>query len=137
MACAIIQAHGRGEHPHMSFYGNLQAKAASLIERFGQTVTLVSQSTTEADPVTGETTTTETSYQVSGAVFDKNQIDSGEKYSGQTTVEAEDRICLMSGTPVVPALGDRVVVGSTRYSIVNVKTINPAGVDVLYEVAIR
>ena len=135
MACAIIQAHGRGEHPHMSFYGNLQAKAASLIERFGQTVTLVSQSTTEADPVTGETTTTETSYQVSGAVFDAGQA--GKKYTDQTTVEAEERTCLMSGTPVVPALGDRVVVGSTKYSIVNVKIINPAGVDVLYEVAIR
>ena len=127
---------GRGGE-NVSFYSDLQETAEALIAEFGQTVTLRSKSVSRVDPVTGGTSETVTEYAVSGAVFDKDLISSGKSYEDGTTLEKDDRICLISTTAAVPALGDELVIGSVTFSIVNVKIINPAGVDVLYEVAIR
>ena len=137
MVSSVAKTDSSCEHTHMTFYGNLQSKAQALIERFGQAVTLIQQVTSASDPVTGETTTVETVYSLHGLVLDLSTQDGGKKFADGVTIEQDYRRCIISTAAVVPAIGDRLVAGGTRYSITNVKAVNPANTDVLFECWIK
>ena len=54
-------------------------------------------------------------------------------------IQADDRKCTIAAADVsnVPTTTDRIIVGSTNYQIIRIKTVIQAGVDISYELFLR
>lgn len=124
----------------MSFnYANTAATSLKLLTRFGRTVTLRRQVAGAYDPATGSATVTTTDYTGKGAIFDFDERRLGTVFAPGSTIQMGDKYLLLApdGITVAPAPGDFLIFGSDTWNIVNKKSVEPAGIVVLYELHLR
>lgn len=121
-----------------AFYDEMAAVSNELLTEFGQAVTLRRVTTGAYDPATGSATQTTADYAGTGAVFDYSQRD-----IDGSLIKTGDQKLLMSpfqtdGSAMpVPTTTDKILIGSTVYSIQPSKKVAPAGTLVLIELQIR
>lgn len=122
-------------------YTKLAAVAETQLEKFGQAVTLSRPSGVEAtyDPATGTSTpASPATYSGRGAIFGYRRRD-----IDGTLVQVGDQRLLLSphqtdGTAMPePQTTDRVVIGSTTYTVQNVSKTAPGGTVVMYTLQLR
>ena len=116
----------------MSFYDDMGAVALELLEEFGQSVTLSRETGGSTDPVTGEVTAgTDASVTTTGLIkpYPENMIDG-------TRILASDRELVLSNEHV-PLPSDKPLIGGEEWAIVGIKTVSPAGTDVVYFCQVR
>lgn len=117
----------------MSFdYDAMAATALRLLQNFGQSVTLVRSTGNSIDPVTGVAVVgTDASVTTTGIMkmYPSFMIDG-------TRILATDRQIVLSSEQV-PVATDTVTIGSEDWSIVDIKTVSPAGTDLVYFVQVR
>lgn len=125
-------------------YDEIADLADELIREFGQTVTVTMRSSGAYDPATGASTVTETTQTCTGAVFDYSLIASGAQNADGSMILATDKQLLLSPYTTAGAAitrpvpdGTRVTVGSTVYTVKNVKAVEPAGTPVMYDCNLR
>ena len=112
------------------FYAGLQATASRLLEQFGKPMTLRIQSGSAYDPVTQTNVPAYTEYTVSGLVLN---------YKGRTNeagayVQTDDKKLLLSvAAAPEPTIGAQVVDGADVYTVQAVKSLSPAGINLLFE----
>lgn len=114
-------------------YAALKATARSLLTGFGQSMTLTKYLVGTYDATTGENSST------SSATTDKGVIlpyGDGLKAAQDSLIKADDQQVFIQ-MAVVPSVADRLTVGAAVYDVVGVKAIEPAGVNVLYELQVR
>lgn len=68
--------------------------------------------------------------------FDYELRDSGLGRADGTLIQQGDKQILIpaAGLSIAPVPGDKVVISSTVWTVVNVKSVNPAGTPILYEI---
>lgn len=114
----------------MSFYGDLQSTATELLKEFGKPLTLRIQTGAAYDPATQTNVPAYTDYAVSGLVLNYK----GVTNEAGTYVQTTDRRILVSvSTAPEPTTGAQVVDGSTVYVVQAVKSLSPAGTNLLFE----
>lgn len=113
-------------------YDGTKKRAADLIRRFGQPVTI--RRTVMTEPENPWETPTATEQDLSG-------VGVAEPYSERlvngTSILAGDFKLTMASQGVVPVIGDRVVVGDVEYGVVNVLSTSPGGIAVVYTLQLR
>jgi hypothetical protein len=120
-------------------YTKPAATALKLLTKFGRSVTLRKQTAGAYDPATSGATVTNTDYTGTGALFDFNERILGTQFENGTSVQMGDKYLLLasSGITVAPVPNDLLIFGSDTWTVLNVKTIAPAGTAVLYELHLR
>ena len=119
----------------MSFnYAELATTATQLITEFGASATLRVVTDGTYDPATGvaTTTTTDTACTAVEVALDQKMVD------GALIRKSDSRVLIsVSGVTTAPVSGNQFIWGSTTYSIIIVKPIAPARVNVVYDVYLR
>lgn len=113
------------------FYGNMALVARRLLRRKGQEVTVTRRNAGSIDPITGLGT------QAPDTVFTANAavLSPSEAYRDDTqAVKADYRILLSADT--APELGDVITTADGDFTVVDVKTVNPAGTVVVHELLV-
>jgi hypothetical protein len=119
----------------MSFdYAKSASTATRLLTQFGQAVTRNASTAGAYDPAAGAATVTDVSSSRTGALL--NYSGKGEIYANGNLVILGDRKLLLDGYGPVE-MTDSYVVGTTEYSVVSIKELNPAGTIVMYEIHAR
>ena len=110
----------------MSFYSNLAATASRLLIKYGATVTLVRKTDSYIDPVTGDNFGSDTELTTKGVLkpYPDNLIDG-------TRITSSMRILVLPDT-IEPLLSDKVLLSNQQWAIEEIKTISPAGLDLVY-----
>lgn len=116
-------------------------RAAEMIARKGQAVTLTRRAAGAYNPATGTATITETTQQASAVIFPFGQ---GIRKRGDSTVTAADRMCILSGLKTdgnaltEPKVDDKLTdAAGNAYTITEVSPLEPAGLVIIYELTIR
>jgi hypothetical protein len=114
----------------MSFnYAKSASTARKLLAKFGQSMTLTKEVyNIDTGALTSSTTTTD-----KGVIFPYSQ---GVVSISNGLIQSSDQQVYIN-ISVMPVPIDRLTVGSKIYSIVNVSALEPAGVNVLYELHVR
>jgi uncharacterized protein with GYD domain len=115
-------------------YAKAAATALRLLEQFGQTVTRNASTAGTYDPATGASVVTDTSSSRTGVLLDYSG--KGEMYANGNLVIQGDKKLLLDGSGAVE-MTDSYVVGSTEYSVVSIKELNPGGTVVMFEIHVR
>ena len=118
-------------------YDKTASTALKLLTKFGQDVTLVVTSSGAYDPNTASVVVTETNETRKAVLLDFDRINFGVTLQDGTRIMANDRRCLMDANGTPPSIHDFVVVNGERFPIADIKIVNPAGTDVLYDMLIR
>lgn len=120
-------------------YTKSAATALRLLTKFGRTVTLRKQTAGAYDPATSSSTVTTTDYTGTGALFDFNERLLGTQFADGQTYQVGDKKLLLApaGITTDPAPGDLLIFGSDTWTVLNIKTLEPAGTPVLYELHLR
>lgn len=112
-------------------YTKSRATAEKLIAKFGQTGTLRREtaSSTAYDPTI---TTNDYTVTLVDLDYDETQL------SG-TLITRGDRLVYLStiGLAIVPANGDKILIGGVEHAILDVKPLQPSGTIVLWELQAR
>lgn len=115
-------------------YAKSAATALKLLTNFGANATLIKRAEGAYDPATGSNSVTETNYTVKAVLLNY-------KFNETTTegslIQAKDRKVIMQAATVTPDTSDTITIGGTTYRIINVKSLNPAGVEVIHELQVR
>ena len=119
----------------MNFYERAGASALKLLKKYGQSATLKRTETTTSPLKPWEPgASTTVSYPVTCVVADFSE----KMIDGSTIIYGDKRVIVAAkDMPVVPCVSDVIAVGATEYTIINVKTIAPAGAAVVYELHAR
>lgn len=123
----------------MSIYTRGAATANKQLEKYGQAVTYQAITTGTYNPETGTVTNTETEYTGFGALFDFKERQLGTNFAAGSTIEGGDKYALVAPETltVTPKVNDKLVIGSDTWTVLNIKTLAPAGVLVLYTFHLR
>jgi len=115
-------------------YAETAALAAELLSEFGATGTLTRSTPGEYDADEGEMATTPTTQPVTACMFPY-----GDRYTDGANILATDRQAFISalGVTMEPRAGDVLTWGGEAYSVVKVKNLAPARVNVLFECQVR
>jgi hypothetical protein len=114
------------------FYDNLAATATRLLNRYGRAMQVKRTIPGTYDPVTGTETGASTIYAATVGVFTKITTD----YALAHEVQSGDRMLILDAS-VAPELTDKLVVGASALTIVNIEAINPAGTPLAYRLQVR
>lgn len=118
----------------MTFYTDMQATAAQMLGSKGAPLTFTRSVAGAYNPATGAAAVTLTSYTVTGAVLDFPAVNA----PGSDILRGDKKILIgAAGLTVAPQPGDYLTIQGVQHSIINVKTLAPAGVPVLYTVQAR
>lgn len=125
----------------MSYLKN-QATADKLLKKFGQYMTITSQSSGGYNTATGTLTQVEVNQTVVGAIFDWGTYTHptyGQEYEKDSLIQSQDRQLILSAKGITPPnLGDIVTIGEKQYRIVPpLKITAPAGIAVVIICNIR
>jgi hypothetical protein len=110
----------------------MAATALELLIEFGQSITLSRETGGSINPITGVVTAgTDVSVVTTGLIkpYPEKMIDG-------TRILSSDRELVLSNE-AVPLPSDKPIVGGEEWSIVDIKTVSPAGTDVVYFVQVR
>lgn len=117
-------------------YTKSVATVNKLLTRFGQDVTLTTNTPAAYDPTTGAASVSTATATVKGAFFELQGGMLGTKLQDGSLGEVTDKqILLAPGT--VPGLLDNITRSGVIFRIVNIKEINPAGTVVMYDLVVR
>jgi hypothetical protein len=123
----------------MTIYDRAAATANRMLTKYGMEVTLRRVTVGDYDPDTGSAPASPpVDYVCMGATFDYSQRD-----IDGSLIKTGDQKLLMSpfqtdGSAMpVPTTSDKILIGSTVYSIQPSKKVAPAGQNVLFELQIR
>jgi len=112
------------------FYAGLQQTALRLLTQFGKPMTLKIQTGATFDPDTQTNVPAYTEYSVQGIIGNYQ----GRVTESGTLVQTDDKKILVSvGTSPEPTAGAQIIDGSTVYVVQAVKSLNPAGTALIYE----
>ena len=112
------------------FYNGLQSTATRLLAQFGKPLTLRIQTGSTYDAATQTNVPTYTDHAVSGVIGNYQ----GRVTESGTLVQTDDKKILVSvGTAPEPTAGAQIIDGATVYVVQTVKSLNPAGTPLLYE----
>lgn len=118
----------------MSFnYSNSANTARKLLAKFGQSMTLVQDIIGDYDPLTGTASNTQVSTTDIGVIL---PYSNGIHNAPDTLIKQGDANVLIN-IAVVPKPSDKFTIGADTWTIVNVKALDPSGVNVLYDIQIR
>lgn len=112
-------------------YARTRATAERLIARFGQTGAL-RRTTSDADPFNPSQTTADHACTFAVLDYAKSMVDG-------TLIKQTDQMVYLStsGLAITPETTDRLVVGGSPLTIVNVKPLSPAGTVLMWELQVR
>lgn len=119
-----------------AFYDRMAATALRLIAQFGQTATLTETTEGEYDPVTGIGTDPVTLTQSGQAILlDYTVQEAGIiNASGSLVQQGDKKIMLAAkGLTWPPTLVTTILADGLTWTIVNIKSTNPAGTLLVYE----
>jgi hypothetical protein len=117
-----------------SFYTELRATANDLLLEFGRAMTISDEAAGTYQPGTGIAPKAPASFACTGAMFDYD----GLEFDGSAVIRGDRRIYISAESITkAPKVGMRVTVGAELWHVVNTKTIDPGGIDVLYDVQVR
>jgi hypothetical protein len=112
------------------FYTGLQATASRLLVQFGKPMTLRINTGSVYDPVAQTNAPTYTDYPVSGLVLNY----AGRTSEAGTYVQTDDKKLLLSvAAAPEPSIGAQVVDGADVYTVQAIKSLSPAGINLLFE----
>ena len=115
-------------------YSKSAATTLKLLTNFGRDITHRKINEGAYDTATGTTSNTNTDTTVKAVDLDfKNN---GNRYFTDN-VQANDRYALVSAGVASIDVSDQLIIGSVTWNIVNVKTLSPAGTNVLFTCHIR
>ena len=125
----------------MSYIKN-QATANRLLTKFGQSITLTSNTAGAYNVATGTSAITQTTQSAIGAIFDwgtENRPSYGQEFIDSSLIRSQDRQLLLSPVGInQPNLGDIATIQGKQYNLVPpMKSIAPAGICVLIICNIR
>lgn len=111
-------------------YARARATASRLIANFGAPVSFKKAAAAGADPWAPTVTTTTSTV---------TAVDLGIRIRPEpgTQVTRRVRVLYIQAGGVVPEITDRVQIGGVWHEIVEAMPLSPAGVDVMYEVALN
>ena len=119
-----------------AFYDRMAATALRLIERFGLTATLSEVTPGEYDPVTGVETGGATLTQTGQLILlDYTVQEAGIiNASGSLVQQGDKKIMLAAkGLEWPPTMTTTVLADGLTWTIINIKSTNPAGTPLVYE----
>ena len=119
-----------------AFYDRMAATALRLIERFGLTATLSEVTPGEYDPVTGVETGGATLTQTGQLILlDYTAQEAGIINAAGSLVQQGDKKIMLAakGLEWPPTMTTTVLADGLTWTIINIKTTNPAGTPLLYE----
>lgn len=114
-------------------YTKSSATALKLLTKFGASATLIKRTEGSYDPATGSNTITETSYTVQAVLLNYR---ANETNTQGLLIQAKDRKVIMQATTVTPDVSDTFTFNSVTYRILEVKTLSPAGTNILHELRV-
>jgi hypothetical protein len=114
-------------------YNSIKGTARSLLAKFGQSMTLVKTTSNSYDTTTGANTLTTSSTTDIGVILPYGD---GLKSTTDSLIKQDDQQVFIQMS-VVPSVTDKITINSVDYDIVSVKAIEPAGINVLYELQVR
>jgi len=114
-------------------YAKQKATAARLVTAFGQAATHTIRTAGSYNPATGGVTVTDTTQSVNVAVFDYG----AKEIDGMIVVTGDKRALIAANITTSPKVDDTLTIGSTVWTMKNVKELNPAGTSLLFEAQIR
>jgi hypothetical protein len=120
----------------MSFYSELADTANEMLAEFGQDVVVTTFEEAQPDPATGIVSQPSSSYTTKGVLLDYDYRNFGDTQQTYQQVSTSDKRLLLNATGVLKN-GDQVLVGGVVYRANVIKTVNPAGTRVLYDVWIQ
>ena len=116
----------------MGFYDDMAATALRLLDQFGQAVTINRTTDESTDPVTFVVTAgTDAELATTGILklYPDRTVDG-------TRILASDRELVLSDEQE-PLITDTLTIDDQPWSVVDIKTVSPAGTDVVYFVQVR
>ena len=114
-------------------YNSIKGTARSLLAKFGQSMTLVKTTSDSYNTTTGANTLTTSSTTDLGVILPYG--DALNSAPDSLVKQNDQQIFIQMAT--VPSVTDKITVAGVDYNIVSVKAIEPAGVNVLYELQVR
>ena len=114
-------------------YNSIKGTARSLLAKFGQSMTLTKSVSGSYDATTGENTITTSTTTDIGVILPYG--DALSSTANSLVKQNDQQIFIQIAT--VPSVADKITVASVDYDIVSVKAIEPAGINVLYELQVR
>ena len=114
-------------------YNSIKATARSLLAKFGQSMTLTKSVSGSYNATTGENTLTTSTTTDIGVILPYG--DAVNSAPDSLIKQNDQQIFIQMAT--VPTVTDKITVASVDYNIVSVKAIEPAGINVLYELQVR
>jgi hypothetical protein len=112
----------------MSFYSDLQQSAQDLLSEFGQGIIINTKTPGAYNPVTGQSVITVTTQYGNGAIFDRGSRD----IDGQLILQGDKKLLLSQIGITDIRVNDTVTIGFKDYTVTMVKTLNPAGTNVMF-----
>jgi hypothetical protein len=119
-----------------AFYDRMAATALRLIERFGQTATLTEVTAGEYDPVTGIDSEPVTLTQPGQVILlDYTVQEAGIINAAGSLVQQGDKKIMLAakGLEWPPMMTTAILADGLTWTIVNIKSTNPAGTPLVYE----
>lgn len=119
-----------------AFYDRMAATALRLIERFGLTATLSEVTPGEYDPVTGVETGGATLTQTGQLILlDYTVQEAGIINAAGSLVQQGDKKIMLAakGLEWPPTMTTTVLADGLTWTIINIKSTNPAGTPLVYE----
>ena len=119
-----------------AFYDEMADVALELIAEFGQAGTLTSVTKGEYDPVTGFGTDPVTLTQTGQLVLlDYTTQEAGIINAAGSLVQQGDKKIMLAAKGLVwaPTMTTTILADGLTWTIINIKTTNPAGTPLLYE----
>jgi|SRR5687768_11962080 len=114
-------------------YGKIATLADSILEEYGQSVTITKRIEGEYDPATGSVAVTESSQTGKGVVFDY-----GAKAIDGEVIQHGDKQLLLSVIGITaPEINDLVTIGSITRTVTQIKDYNPGGTSVMLDCNLR
>ena len=113
------------------------AEALAVVEEIGETITLTLEQVGSYDPVTGETTPSQTLTQTTKAILDNYSLQSsGTQYADGSMIKRDDKKFFFgaAGLEWAPTLETKITAAGQLWQVVSVSTLNPTGETLAYEV---
>lgn len=114
-------------------YTQLKATARKLLKDFGQLMTITRDVAGAYDPNTGTQSNTQLTYADYGVVLPYAE---GSSSVADSLIQQGDRQVFIQ-ISTEPKTTDKITIAGAIYNIIAVKPLEPAGINVLYELQIR
>lgn len=117
----------------MSFYSELADTANGMLAEFGQDVVVTTLGIAQPDLSTGIVSQPSSSYTTKGVLLDFDYRNFGLTVNTYEQTSSNDKRLLLNASGVVKP-GDLLTVDGVQYKAYVIKTVNPAGTKVLYDI---